>query len=147
MNWKELRDYIPVMKIEDDCLVSKRGDLTYGWRVYLPVAYSVNEPGYDSIIATFLQAYKLLPPYCVVHKQDIFRYDIYHAEHNGEFLHDSYENHFEGRKYLNGYCYIFLTFSSKTTIEAKTGSSLMFSLGSAKALDPKKIEEIGRAHV
>lgn len=140
MNWKELRDYIPVMKIEDDCLVSKRGDLTYGWRVYLPVAYSVNEPGYDSIIATFLQAYKLLPPYCVVHKQDIFRYDIYHAEHNGEFLHDSYENHFEGRKYLNGYCYIFLTFSSKTTIEAKTGSSLMFSLGSAKALDPKKIE-------
>lgn len=123
MNARTLREYIPIMTIQDGCVVSKRGDLTFGWRVYLPVAYTVNEPGYDSIIATFMQAYKILPPWCIVHKQDVFKNDVYHAKKVGEFLADSYERHFEGRKYLNGYSYIYLTFSSKTTIEAESDRS------------------------
>ncbi len=113
----ELEQFLPMMAVKDGCVVSKKGDLTFGWQIYLPVAYSVNEPGYDSIIASFMQAYKLLPPYCIVHKQDIFRYDHYHAREVGEFLGDSYERHFEGRRYLNSYCYVFLTFSSKSVVE------------------------------
>ena len=126
MNWKTLREFIPLMPVtsgEDDCVMSKRGDITFAWRVYLPVAYTVNEAGYDSIISSFMQAYKLLPAYCVVHKQDIFKYDSYKAKLSGHFLEDSYERHFDGRRYLNGYSYIFLTFSSKSVIEAKSSSS------------------------
>lgn len=136
MTGKELREYIPHMPIErpdDDCICSKRGDITFGWRVYLPVAYTVNEEGYDSIISSFQQAYRLLPSYCVVHKQDIFKFDTYHAEKRGEFLMDCYEKNFEGRKYLNGYSYIFLTFSSKSVIEMKTESAGLFHIFSSKA--------------
>lgn len=135
MNGKELRNYIPLMPIEDvdcDCVISKRGDVTFGWRIYLPVAFTVNEAGYDSIIDSFIQAYKLLPPWCVVHKQDIYRFDRYKARPVGEFLADSYERHFEGRRYLNGYCYMFLTFSSKAVIEMKTESSGFFGMFSCK---------------
>lgn len=142
MNDRTLREYIPIMKIQDGCVVSKRGDLTFGWRVYLPVAYTVNEAGYDSIIATFMQAYKILPPWCIVHKQDIFRNDVYHARPVGEFLGDSYERHFEGRSYLNGYCYIYLTFSSKTIVEMKTGGSGVYMSMSCK---PKTAAQISEA--
>lgn len=141
MNSKTLREYIPIMQICDDCVVSKKGDLTFGWRVYLPVAYTVNEAGYDSIIASFMQAYRLLPPWCIVHKQDIFKTDIYHADKVGEFLADSYENHFEGRPYLNGYCYLYLTFSSKAVVEGKSSVSGFFGVGSARPKTPAQISQ------
>ena len=121
----ELRKYLPVMFIGNDVVVSKRGDITFGWRIYLPVSYTVNEAGYDSIVMSFLQSYKLLPPYCIVHKQDIFRNDVYRAEKVGEFLGDSYERFHDGRVYLNGYCYLYLTFSSRSAIETKTGSGMI----------------------
>ncbi len=136
MTGKELRDYIPLMPVgspDDACIASKRGDITFGWRLYLPVAYTVNEKGYDSIIGSFQQAYKLLPAYCIVHKQDIFKYDVYHAVRRGEFLMDCYEKHFEGRRYLNGYSYMYLTFSSKSVIEMKTESAGMFHIFTSKA--------------
>ena len=141
MNDRTLREYIPIMMIKDGCVVSKRGDLTFGWRVYLPVAFTVNEAGYDSIIATFMQAYKILPPWCVVHKQDIFKNDTYHAKKVGEFLGDSYERHFEGRQYLNGYSYIYLTFSSKSAIESTTGNSGAFVSLSGKPKTAAQIRE------
>ncbi len=142
MKGRELRNYVPLMPIgaaDDDCVISKRGDITFGWRVFLPVAYTVNEAGYDSIIASFMQAYRLLPEWCIVHKQDIFKYDYYHAQPRGEFLLDCYEKHFEGRRFLNGYSYIFLTFSSKSVVEMKTESSGFFHIFSAK---PPKEEYI-----
>ena len=142
MTAKELRNYIPLMPIgspDDDCIASKRGDITFGWRVYLPVAYTVNEEGYDSILGSFQQAYRLLPSYCIVHKQDIFKYDVYHASKRGEFLMDCYEKHFEGRKYLNGYSYLFLTFSTKSVIEMKTDSAGLFHIFSSKAPTPEQI--------
>ena len=135
MNGRELRDYIPLMPIaspDDDCIVSKRGDVTFGWRLHLPVAYTVNEAGYDGILSSFIQAYKLLPPYCIVHKQDIFKFDTYHAGRSDEFLMDCYEKHFEGRKFLNGYSYMFLTFSSKSVVEMKTENAGMFHIFNAK---------------
>lgn len=142
MTDRTLREFIPIMMINDGCVVSKRGDMTFGWKVYLPVAFTVNEAGYDSIIASFMQAYKILPPWCIVHKQDIFVHEAYHAERRGEFLGDSYERHFEGRKYLNGYCYIYLTFSSKNIIEMTTSGSGVFSSLSGK---PKSAEQIREA--
>lgn len=138
MKGKTLREYIPIMEIRDGCVVSKRGDLTFGWRVHLPVAYTVNEAGYDSIIASFMQAYKLLPAWCVVHKQDIFRNDTYRAREVGEFLGDSYERHFDSRSFLNGYCYLFLTFSSKTNIENALSRSGFFSISAR----PKTVAQI-----
>lgn len=141
MTNRELRDYIPFLCIKDNVIMSKRGDLTFGWRVWLPTAYTVSEGGYDNILSSFLQAYKLLPPYCIVHKQDIFKYDSYKAKTVGEFLGDSYEKHFNGRKFLNGYCYIYLTFSTKSNIENKSSSSGFFGILDSKVPKPELISQ------
>lgn len=141
MTSRELREYIPFIFVKDGCVFSKRGDMTFGWKVWLPVAYTVNEAGYDSIISSFLQAYKLLPPYTIVHKQDIFKFDTYHARPVGEFLGDAYEKHFEGRRFLNGYCYIYLTFSSKSVIENKSGKSGFFGILDTKIPKEDAVEQ------
>lgn len=142
MTERQLSDYVPFATVRDNCVLSKRGDMTYGWRIELPTAFSVNERDYDSIINSFQQAYKLLPPYCVIHKQDIYRYDRYRPELTGSFLADSYERHFEGRRYLNGYCYLYLTFSSKSVIEGNSSTSAYFRrITSPMMPKPEQIEE------
>lgn len=117
MTEKELEAYLPFTAVQDDCILSRRGDITFGWRLLHPVAFSVNEAGYDSMIMSFAQAYRLLPEWCVVHKQDVYSYESYVPQGQGEFLIDSYEEHFRGRKYLCGHSYIYLTFSSRANIE------------------------------
>lgn len=123
MNTRELRDYLPLITVSDGCVLSKKGDLTFGWELTLPMAFTVNEAGYDSIINTFLQAYRLLPPWCIIHKQDIYRYDTYHGGEAKGFLGQAYSRHFEGRRFLNGYCYLYLTFSTKGNVEKKNADS------------------------
>ena len=130
MNPIELRKFIPLFPFgspEDHCVMSKRGDITFGWRVAHPVAASVNEPGYDSIIADFRKAYKILPSYCIIHKQDIFKYDVYKAKKKDEFIAQCEQSHYDGRRFLNGYCYLFLTFSTKAVIEMPTKGTAFYS--------------------
>ena len=140
MTERELRDYVPFLAIKDGAVLSKRGDVTFGWKVTLPIAYTVNEAGYDSIIRSFMQAYRLLPSWCVVHKQDVFCYDRYHAKKEELFLDQAYENHFEGREYLNCHTYIYLTFSTKATIEKKDAESGFFGIIDRKMLSTERLQ-------
>ena len=77
----------------------------------------------------------------MVHKQDVYRYDRYRPEKCETFLSNAYEKHFEGRRFLNGYCYIFLTFSNKSNIENKTSASGFFGILDSKVPDQKRIDE------
>ena len=141
MTDREFRKYLPFTAIQDGVILSKRGDITFGWRLWLPTAFTVNEAGYDSIISTFIRAYKILPVWCVVHKQDIYRNDTFHAQSGGPFLVESYERHFDGRKYLNGYCYLYLTFSSKSVIMKKNAESGFFGLSASNPASSARIIE------
>lgn len=141
MTEKELRDYLPFAKVEDGCVLSKRGDITFGWKVWLPTAFTVNEPGYDSIIMSVLQAYRQLPDWCVIHKQDVYHIENYVPQEAEGFLAQSYQEHFRGRPYLNGHCYLFLTFSSKGVVKGSNKSSGFFGFSDLKKLTPEFISE------
>ena len=144
MKTREFRDYVPFISIKDGCVLSKRGDLTFGWRITLPTAYTVNEPGYDSIIASVVQAYRLLPPWCVIHKQDIYSIEEYEPKHREGFLAQSYQNHFRGRRYLNGHSYLYLTFSSKGVLKSGSKNSMFFGTGDVKKLSKADAQARGR---
>ena len=103
----------PLMGVKDGTVISKRGEATVGWELSLPEAYSLSEDGYDSMIEAFTSAVRLLPPWTMVHRQDIFTYDEYEPERKDSFLGDSYEKHFGGRKYLNHRSFLYLTISVK----------------------------------
>lgn len=141
MTERELREYIPFMYIEDGCVLSKRGDITFGWKVELPTAYTVNESGYDSIIRSFMQAYRLLPPWSVVHKQDVFCYDRYSPGEQDFFLSAAYNRHFKDREYLNGHSFIYLSFSTESTIKRKDGESGFFGILDRKLPSQERIRQ------
>ena len=141
MTDRELRDYLPFMAIQDGVVLSKRGDVTFGWEIVMPTAFTVNEAGYDSIITTFLQAYRLLPVYCIVHKQDVYRYDTFRASGKGSFLVNSFERYHNGQKFLSGCSYIYLTFSSKKNIERTNSDSGYFGIFDTKWANPDRLLE------
>ena len=124
----DIRDNFPVLNGGDGVILSKRGDICVGWEVQLPPAYRCNEAGYDSLVGTLAGAIALLPDYTIVHKQDIFMRKRYHAEKSSGFLEKAYEEHFDGREYLDHRCLLWLSFSSKKNV--RSGSSGLLGLTS-----------------
>jgi conjugation system TraG family ATPase len=132
----DIRDNFPVINGGDGVILSKRGDICVGWEVQLPPAFRCNESGYDSLVGTLAGAIALLPDYTIVHKQDIFMRKRYHADPSaslrvtkGDFLEKAYEEHFDGREYLDHRCLLWLSFSSKKNV--RSGSSGLLGLAGA----------------
>lgn len=135
-----LESKFPLLSVEHGCTVSKDADITVGFRVELPELYTVTSAEYEAIHATWVKAMKVLPDYCIVHKQDIFIRETYKPDTDREdisFLSRSFERHFNERPYLNHYCYLFLT---KTTKErSRTQSN--FSTLCRGFIVPKEIKD------
>lgn len=134
-----LESKFPLLSVEHDCIVSKDADVTVGFRVELPELYTVTSAGYEGVHATWAKAMKVLPNYSIVHKQDIFIREEYQPQIGGEmsFLSRSFERHFNERPYLNHYCYLFLT---KTTKERSRVQSNFSSLCRGFII-PKEIKD------
>lgn len=135
-----LESKFPLLSVEHGCIVSKDADITVGFRVELPELYTVTSADYEAIHATWVKAMKVLPDYCIVHKQDIFIRETYKPDTDREdmsFLSRSFERHFNERPYLNHYCYLSLT---KTTKErSRTQSN--FSTLCRGFIVPKEIKD------
>ena len=135
-----LESKFPLLSVEHDCIVSKDADVTVGFRVELPELYTVTSVEYEAIHSAWVKAMKVLPDYSIVHKQDIFIKETYKPQTDKEdisFLSRSFERHFNERPYLNHYCYLFLT---KTTKErSRTQSN--FSTLCRGFIVPKEIKD------
>ena len=125
----DIRDNFPVMNGGDGVILSKRGDICLGWELTLPPAFRCNEAAYDSLVTTMAAAIQLLPDYTIVHKQDVFMRKAYRAEKVAGFLERAYEEHFDGREYLDHKCRLWLSFSSRKNIRG--GSSGLLGLTGA----------------
>jgi len=125
----DIRDNFPVMNGGDGIILSKRGDICMGWEVLLPPAFRCNEEKYDSLIASLGGAIALLPDYTIIHKQDVFMRKRYSSERVSGFLEEAYEEHFDGREFLDHRCFLWLSFSSKKNVRG--GSSGLLGLAAA----------------
>lgn len=133
----DIRDCFPVINGGDGVILSKNGDICIGWEISLPPAFRCNEEKYDSIVRSFSSAIALLPDYSIVHKQDIFMKKQYRAADAKTFLETAYENHFDGREYLDHISRLFLVFSSPKNI--KGGSSGLLGISSRLKTKPEEI--------
>lgn len=124
-----MRGCFPVMNGGDGVILSKRGDVCYGWEVELPPAFRCNEERYDAIVQALFSAVTLLPDYTIVHKQDVYMKKMYVAEKSDGLLQEAYERHFDGREYLDHRCRLFLIFSSKKNVRGASSGLLGISAG------------------
>lgn len=123
-----LESKFPLLSVEHDCIVSKDADITVGFRVELPELYTVTSTEYEAIHGAWVKAIKVLPDYSIVHKQDIFIKENYQPDIHGEemsFLSRSFERHFNERPYLNHYCYLFLTKTTKDRSRTQSNFSTL----------------------
>ena len=107
----------PLLAVENGCIISKDADITVAFRVELPELFTVTSAEYEVIHSAWYKAIKVLPDYSIVHKQDFFIKENYQPDTERDelsFLSRSFERHFNERPFLNHYCYLFLT---KTTRE------------------------------
>lgn len=135
-----LETQFPLLAVEDHCIISKDADISICFKVHLPELFTVASAEYDAIHSAWHKAVKTLPDYTIVHKQDWYIKEEYApdiAKEDLSFLGTSYEQHFNERPFLNHYCYLFLT---KTTKERMRKQSNFSSLCKG-VLIPKEIRD------
>lgn len=125
---KRIEDVLPIMSIEHDCILSKQGDVTVVFKVDLPEIFTLSDQEYEAFHQSWIKAVKILPKFCVFHKQDWFleskfKTDITSADKS--FLTRSSERFFNERPFLEHHCYIMLT---KKPAARKSSSSLFSNL-------------------
>lgn len=141
-----LESKFPLLAIENDCIISKDADVTVCFKVRLPELFTVASAEYEAMHSAWFKAIKTLPDFTIVHKQDWFIKENYNPDLSKEdqsFLSKSFERHFNERPFLNHYCYLFITKTSKERIRMQSNFS---SLCKGKLI-PKEIKDkeiIGR---
>ncbi|MBB6127436.1 TraG family conjugative transposon ATPase [Mucilaginibacter lappiensis] len=125
---KELKDILPIMGVEHDCILSKQGEFTVVFKAVLPEVFTLSDEDYEQLHQSWVKAVKVLPKDSVLHKQDWFLEKKYRADGSIKkkgFLVESSERYFNGRPYLQHECYIKLT---KKTAGRRPGSSIFSNL-------------------
>ena len=116
------------MAVENDCILSKQGDVTIVFKAELPEIFTLSDQEYEAFHQSWIKAIKVLPKFCVFHKQDWFIESTYKADFTGydsSFLTRSSERFFNERPFLEHSCYIMLT---KKPQGRKSSSSLFSNL-------------------
>ena len=141
-----LESKFPILGVENNCIISKGGDITICFRIHLPELFTVSSPEYEAMHAAWHKAIKTLPDYSIVHKQDWYINEAYQVDFEQQevsFLTKSYQRHFNERPFLSHLSYLFLTKTTKERMNSKSD----FSTLCRGALVPKEIsdkETIGR---
>ena len=123
-----LESKFPLLRVENNCIISKFADITAAYRVSLPELFTLTGEEYEALHGAWLKALKVLPDYTVVHKQDFFTEERYMAPEEGSersFLARSYERHFNERPYLRHTCYLFVTKTTSERMRQTSASSVL----------------------
>ncbi|MDP9077746.1 MAG: TraG family conjugative transposon ATPase [Bacteroidota bacterium] len=123
---KELKEILPVMGIEHDCILSKQGEFTIVFKVDLPEVFTLSDEDYETMHQAWVKAVRVLPKDSILHKQDWFIERVYQPEQTNKvqsFLKKAGERYFSGRPYRQHDCYILLTKKP----EGRKPSSSLFS--------------------
>ena len=123
-----LESKFPLLRVENNCIISKFADITAAYRVTLPELFTITGEEYEALHGAWLKALKVLPDYTVVHKQDFFIEERYAAPEEGSersFLARSYERHFNERPYLRHTCYLFVTKTTSERMRQTSASSVL----------------------
>ena len=123
-----LESKFPLLRVENNCIISKFADITAAYRVSLPELFTLTGEEYEALHGAWLKALRVLPDYTVVHKQDFFIEERYMAPEEGSersFLARSYERHFNERPYLRHTCYLFVTKTTPERMRQTSASSVL----------------------
>lgn len=123
---RHLNRPFPISAIRDGVVVSPEMEMTIGWELELPSEGDIRENDYESMMQSFTLAVRSLPPWMMIHRQDMFIPGKYHHDtpDNGSLLSREYFGHFEGREFCHHKCYLYLTSTSEDMMSRAGGSAI-----------------------
>jgi len=142
---RELKELFPLLGVEEDCILSRRGDYTLAYRVHKPEVFTLSSQDLETMHQAFVRALKVLPKHSIFHMADWYTDATWRADEKvsgDSFLSRASDRHFHERPYLEHTAYIYLTrmVSGKLPISA-TSTLLRRSIVPADALDELVIRE------
>lgn len=143
---RKLENILPIYKIENNCILSKQGDVTIAFQVELPEIFTLAGNDFEALHQAWVKAIRVLPNHSVLHKQDWFVESKYQADFiNTEqtFLSHNSERYFNERGYLDHQCYLFLTKKpdGRRLSNSLFSSLIRPSLVPSQTIDAKLIEQ------
>ena len=134
------------MGVENNCILSRRGDVSIAYEVSLPELFTLSDQEYEALHHVLVKAIKVLPKGSIFHKQDWFTEATFKADflkHDQSFLSRSSEIFFNERSYLLHRCYIVITrqFRQDRVINSLGSSLIRRSLVPAGIMEPHLVQE------
>lgn len=116
----------PIYAVENNMLISKKGDISVAYKLVLPQVYSLDVNAINRINQLFDKIIRSLPEDTVIQKQDYFFVDtIKEAITQGDQMLSRSDNKFFYEKpTLTHECYLFITQDSKNKISFSSSPSL-----------------------
>jgi len=109
---KWLKDLFPILEVQNDCILSKQGDITLIYRVQHPEIFTVSNEEIAAFQQSWVKAINILPQNSILCKLVWFIDSKFKADfirEDNSFLSRFSERFFHERSYLNHSFYIFLT--------------------------------------
>lgn len=141
INPETIEKKLPLLAVENNCIISKFADITACFRLELPEIFTLSTYDHQYLHKSWVKAIRLLPNFSIVHKQDWFieeSYEIDKEKSRLSFLSNAFERHFYERPYLNHYCYVFVT---KSSAEQMRSNSFFSSLTRSHIIPKKLIDK------
>jgi len=125
---KDLAEVLPIQSIENNLIINGNGDLSAGFKIFLPEVFTLSENDAKELHKDFVGLLKLLPEGTIVHKQDFFFLDTYKADHDiDNLIHKENLEYYNGRPTICNYSNIYVTFTAKQWFSKSHTISLQLS--------------------
>lgn len=109
----DLSAVLPIQTITDSVIVNGSGDLTIGYRLFLPEVFTLSQEDAKYIHERLEGLFKMLPPATVVHQQCFYYVSQYK---NNDFsvnpLKAESIKHFNNKQIINSYTNLYITFAN-----------------------------------
>ena len=144
----QLNERLPILEIDDECILSKRGDVSVTYELYKPELFSLSEEDLATQHQAWTRAIGLLPYGVTLTLQDWYTQASYQANFEADnalqYLARSSDYHFHERPYLVHRCFCILSFRQNDTRKRNNSafsSLLRRSLAPEVVINPARLVE------
>jgi conjugation system TraG family ATPase len=123
-NATELSEVLPVQYIDNNFIVNGSGDITVGYKIFLPEVFTLSDEETENIHERIEALLGMLPSGTIVHQQNFYYTNTYkNQEHSHNFLQAENLAYNDGKAVLHSYSNIYLTFCNRKNQKRNYGAS------------------------
>lgn len=142
----DLSTVLPIQTITDDVILNGNGDITVGYRMFLPEVFTLSKEDANYIHERLEGLFKMLPAGTIIHQQSYYYVGRYeNNEYSTSPLKSESIKHFNDKEIVNSYTNLYITFADvnlkKNIRKSATNNSLLRKLNYPFKQPYKKYEE------